>query len=116
MEEKESVDVLKDGYRLVPLCFTPLQGRKMMSVIDKKGRVFRPHPYDIPQEPLKVLAFALNHILTVIDTGLVTVGSAKGLFLTEKDLLNYWAITRDFLRALECKSISGQDIEYQSFR
>jgi len=108
---KALVEASVNGYRLAPLHFLSTEGRKLASIIDESGKVYRPHVYDVPGEPFKVLAFSLNHVLTMIDMGLVPVGS-RGLFITERELTDYREKTLDFLRALECPVI-GAGIEYQ---
>ncbi len=100
------------GGRLVIGNFTLRQGRKLESVIDETGRVYKVHPYDVPQEPMKVLAFSLNHVLMMIDTGRLKV-SSKGPFLTEEECAHFRGLTQDLLREVECEEIIGQKIDYQ---
>lgn len=108
---KALMEASANGRRLAPLHFLPTEGRKLTSIIDELGKVYRPNAYDVPREPFKVLAFALNHVLAMVDVGLIPVGS-KGLFITERELTDYREKTLDFLRALECPVI-GAGIKYQ---
>ena len=104
--------VLTEGYRLVPETFGIGEARELKDIIDKHGHVYDPNPYDIPKQPLKVLAFSLKFVLAIIDTGMIGAGDRE-LFVTKEELIAYAEKTLELLRAVENPAITGQHIEYQ---
>jgi hypothetical protein len=57
------------GKQMRPGFFTIFAGRGLRDVIDPLGRIYRPHPYDIPQWRFRVLDFCVNFIIMMMDTG-----------------------------------------------
>lgn len=111
---------MSKGRQLVIGEFGFREGRQIDGIVNEQGEVYEPSPYDIPQNPELVLAFALKFVLAMIDSGMIGAEeeyhgrrSLKALFVTKKDLLGFWESTRDLLRALENRAISGVDIRYQ---
>ena len=101
------------GRLIIPLSFGGHHGRRLPSIISRSGRIYKPGPYDVPSFPFKVLAFALNMVLAMIDSNLLPkewFGSA-GI-----ELHVYREHTLRLLRRLESdmRDVEPEDsIEYQ---
>lgn len=104
--------ILTEGYRLLPSVFGIAEARELKDIIDEHGHVYEPGVYDIPKQPLKVLAFSLKLILALIDADIIKAGGNE-LIITEKELLQYRQETLELLRAVENSAITGEDIRYQ---
>ena len=86
-----------DGVRFAPGHFAVFTGRELPGIIDEDGKVFYPNSYDLPKDPHRVLVFALNFILAMIDTKHCLAIGEQGHFSTEEELLSYREKTREFL-------------------
>ncbi|MFH1367226.1 MAG: hypothetical protein ABIH38_04575 [Patescibacteria group bacterium] len=91
--------ILEIGRRIEPLNFNTLPGKRLTSIIKKNGEVFKVTPYNIPQQPLKVSAFCLHHLIAMIDTGILTVGQ-KGHFITEGEAVKFREMASELLVSL----------------
>ena len=103
-----------DGSRLVRLHFGRFPGRELPCIIDEQGRVFKPNPYDMPKDPYRVLAFALNHILAMIESGRMPANGV-GPFIIEEERTKYHTMTREALDGLNAFLITRKEglMDYQ---
>jgi len=103
-----------DGTRLVHLHSGRFPGRELTCIIDEQGRVFKPNPYDMSKDPYRVLAFALNHILAMMESGRMPANRI-GPFITEEESIKYRVMTEDVLHGLDAFLISKKvnTIDYQ---
>jgi hypothetical protein len=114
-EISEGDDPRITGFRLRPLCFGFHRGSKLLGVISRSGRVYKPSPYNIPYLPYKVLAFALNLVMAMLDSRMIT----SEHFGSEERFICYRGLTLDLLRRIECDAMLGlsgipkDQIEYQ---
>jgi hypothetical protein len=92
------------GVRVIPLQFGSIQGRVLPSIINKKGEVFQPNPYDLPYDPFRCLSFALHLVCTMIDDGTITSydkTTSDTLQLRSEYLSKYRASTQNLINQLE---------------
>lgn len=93
-----------EGIRFIPLHFGSIQGRVIPSIINKKGEVFQPNPYDLPYDPFRCLSFALHLIRAMIDDGTITSydkATSDTLQLRSEYLSKYRASTQELIDQLE---------------
>ncbi len=74
------------GCRLIVGNFQLQPGREISGVLDEEGRVYRPHPYDIPRDPHKLSLFSVHLLEAMIDSGLITDEYFSG---REGDVLDF---------------------------
>lgn len=64
-------DPRQRGRLIVPGNFVSYPGRGLRDIIDPLGRTYHPHVYDIPQWKYRILAFCVDFILMLIQTGVM---------------------------------------------
>lgn len=91
------------GILLAPGNLQTQPGRELSCLFDATGRVYSPHPYDIPNRPIAVTAFALNMVMTAIDRGILSEKSPKRHFNSYAQKAHYRIATEILLRHFECE-------------
>lgn len=92
-----------NGILLAPGNLHAQSGRDLSCLFDATGRVYSPHPYDVPQRPIEVTAFALNMVMTAIDRQILNEKSRIRHFKDFAHKARYRIETENLLRGLECE-------------
>jgi len=103
-----------NGVELIPGDFALYKGRIFRGIINGKGEVFKSHPYNIPYDPQRMLAFAVQLIIAMIESSRITSGT-DGHFITENELVQYKSLSYDLLDGLNAVLMKNKQpmIEYQ---
>jgi len=88
-----------NGVKIVPLNFAPQKGKIIKDIINGKGEVYKPNPYDIPNDPQRILAFVGHFIIAMMDVDKLCWGKT-GHFITRKEWLLYRELTYEMLAGL----------------
>ncbi len=91
------------GVLVVPGNVQAQTGRDLSCLFDATGRVYSPHPYDIPNQPIEVTAFALNMVMAAIDRQILTEKSPMRHFDNVAQKAHYRIQTETLLRHFECE-------------
>lgn len=103
-----------NGVRFIPLNLTPQRGRILRDIIDGDGRVFKPNPYNIPNDPQRVLVFAAHLIIAMMDCDRLEYGQNKH-FTTKEEWMRYRTLTMELIAGMDAMRIINNEpmIEYQ---
>jgi hypothetical protein len=103
----------RKGVRFIPKQFGNPAARKLSQIVSPGNKhVLKLHPYDLPQDSLEVLAFALNFVLAMCDAGFVDKLFEGGKEHADRMGPSYRMTTQELLRSLESIE-SGAEIRYR---